>query len=646
MQNNSPWRKSALAKSSLAKSSTTDKNPFRGVTRVFSVANLQESWGHSQERPTTSFSSATYNLASALNSYSVPDPEDSRTPTPTKEASPPMSPKNPWAKFMVVRRPSPSNSPGSSSTSQSPESVSRTNTPIAPQPLKPFIVNSDLIPGRDEMPFLPPFPTLPQGLGSANPYGDDGDRLTEQRISSELIQKEHRRILSIVQRQSWSTKKLVYQWVLQHPRTALLLWMAEDVQAWPKACIMGLEDKNLPYTEEDLESISENPQLVVELQWRVAIKRLPREGQHTEFATHETVPLQPSGEVHGETSQPLSRTSKRIDCVKWCDNSTSEVYVRKRLDVKAKPDKDAILARIREYHRLSHPNIAKIVASYARGQTVAFLTVKAEANLADYLDSSLGGLSEADQLLSWIVDLASALAFIHAANLTHRSIRPQKILVDSISRRISFAPFGIATPARSAGAALFAPYSADPAYIYAAPESVSGRRDAAVGAPADVWSLGCVMLEMATAARGTEVEKLQAHRAAESHDPSYHANQRRVLGWAELMRQQPGNGGSGGSSRRTSSSRQSRKERTAKGVAQVLNAVVSMLDERAEKRPSTGQVLAYLEAGREERGRKERDRGRNLGVDVGAELARGGMLGAGGQGVWGELQSLNGYYAH
>jgi serine/threonine protein kinase len=652
MQNNSQWR---------SPTNTTDKNPFRGVSRVASMANLQESWSYPQDRPATSHSSSSYSLT-IMNLTAEPEHDESRTPTPTntsflpfsvssyeEKSSPPTSPKNPWAKLISARRISPPHSPGSSSNSQSPDSVSRSDTPIAPQPLRPF--------PRDEIPFLSPFspyPTVSQNSGSLNPFIDDGDRLQVQFISSELIQKEHRRILNLVQRQSWSapTKKMVYQWVLQNPKTSLLLWMADDVQAWPKAFIMGLEDNLLPYTEDQLEGKAINAQYVVELQWRVAIKQLPREGRHTEFATHETVPLHEVGDFRTKISQPNSHTTKRIDIVQWCDSSTPEVYVRKRLDVKAKPDKDAILLRIREYHTLSHPNIAKIVASYARGQTVAFLTVRTETNLAGYLET-FASPSEASQLFSWILDISSALAYIHAAGLTHRSIRPHKILVDPMNGRITLSPFGIATPARSAGSALFSPFSSDPTYIYAAPESVGPRnRDAlssnsnssssiaAHAAPSDVWSLGCVMLEMATAARGTQVEKLHSYCAAESHDPSYHANQRRALSWAELIRQQVPSGGSGGSGR--GGTRSARRERSAAGVASVLVAVQNMLAEKPEERPTMRQVVAFLEPGKTDRGRRVGGL-RSLGVDVGAELARGGGL-IGGSGVWGELESLNGYY--
>lgn len=161
---------------------------------------------------------------------------------------------------------------------------------------------------------------------------------------------------------------------------------------------------------------------------------------------------------------------------------------------------------------------------------------------------------------------------------------------------------------------------------------------------------------MATAARGTEIEKLESYRSSETHDPSYHANRSRVRAWAELMRSPSQNGG--GSAR----ARTERRERSAQAIAGVLVAVQSMLADTPVERPSMGQVCAYLDArrakgpggrrrgmedGRE--GNRDSGSGRlDLDVDVAGELelVRGSELGMGGRGVWGDLESLNGYYTH
>jgi serine/threonine protein kinase len=563
---------------------------------------------------------------------------------------------------------SPAISHGSSPTnsnSYSPESISRSNTPIAPQPLRPFIANAELVPSRDEFIFPSPFAQLPAPVApTPNAYGvsTEGDTLAPQFITLELIQQQLRRISSLVLRQGWQSPMMVYQWVIKNPRTALMLWMAEDLQAWPKASFMGLEDSMLPYSENDLERIATEPTRIFDLQWKVAIKQLPREGRHTEFATSETVPLATATghrPEHWMTSpdgtEPKRATSKRIDCVTFCDGSTDAVFVRKRLDVKAKPEKEAILSQIRDYNtRLSqHANIARIVASYARGQTVAFLTLKAETNLGDYLEL-FSGASEASTLLGWTLDLASAVKYIHDRHVQHRSIRPQKILVDPHTRRVRLSVFGIAPPARSAGALLFPPYSTDPAYIYAAPETVKSRDQSTA---ADVFSLGCVFLEMATAAKGLTVEELREYRSATSHDASYHQNLGRVDSWLEVLR--------------ASRTRRERANRAAGGpgvdvmmpaggVQNVLTVVHGMVSADPHARPSMKRVLSHLEQGRggganagvtvnpgQSAAAARSIRARRRSFDVSMELARAPVPTFVKEqgGIWGELESLDGYYS-
>jgi serine/threonine protein kinase len=466
----------------------------------------------------------------------------------------------------------------------------------------------------------PSSPTPSPAPTYGNDASSDAAHLPIQFITPELIQLRLRLVSALVPRQGWKSASIVYQWAIKHPKTALLLWMAGDLAAWPKANLWGLEDAKLPYVEDDLVGVAAEPALVVELQWRVAIKQLPRDGRHTEFQTQETVPLR---EVRAQLAATQGAMSKRLDCVVYYDSISSvgsggggvetgggkrgRIHVRKRLDITNKPDKESLLAQLRAYHsiisesdgRSLHPNLSPIISSYARGQTVAFLTPHMPSNLNEFLDV-FAGLSIAEQLLRWIKDLASVMSFLHDKGIFHGAVRPQKILVDDEEEeggkgRVQLAVFGVRQPAR-AGGALFAPYSTDPAYIYAAPESLSrstsdkGSKRETGGAAADVFALGCVFLEMVTAARGLPVSKLAEYRAAQSHDASYHANLERLAGWIDILKKEKAGGGT------------ARKERVNAGILRVLNAVRGMVAPDPADRPVMKRVLAYLDQG--ESGRK------------------------------------------
>lgn len=113
--------------------------------------------------------------------------------------------------------------------------------------------------------------------------------------------------------------------------------------------------------------------------------------------------------------------------------------------------------------------------------------------------------------------LAEALAFAHDRGIVHRDIKPSNVLL--CDDRVLLADFGIAT---LVGSVEHYTRTGDtigsPAYL--APEQVAGEQ---VGPPADIFSLGLVLLEALTAVRaytGSAIEAAMArlHSAPEIPD--------------------------------------------------------------------------------------------------------------------------------
>ncbi len=120
-----------------------------------------------------------------------------------------------------------------------------------------------------------------------------------------------------------------------------------------------------------------------------------------------------------------------------------------------------------------------------------------------------------DELGSIAVQIADALAYVHARGVVHRDVKPGNVLIDPAGR-VKLADFGIArlveqrTHHTRSGMAI-----GTAAYI--APEQVNGGQ---VEGPADVYSLGLVLLEAITGRReypGTPAEAAHArlHRPPE-----------------------------------------------------------------------------------------------------------------------------------
>jgi serine/threonine protein kinase len=431
------------------------------------------------------------------------------------------------------------------------------------------------------------------------------DRLPMQFITRELItQVTASQIPRLVTTRNWKRPRvdipsMVMEWAIKEPRTALLLWMCGEVDSWPSAAtVWPLEDRQLPFKEEDLIRIVQNPAQrahVVEMQWKVAMRPLPRGGEHVEFQNHNTVPLRVEGSIGPRTST----LTKTLNKVKFLDGSDSGFYVRKRLEINLNrpQDKKAILSQIRQFHTLSHENITKIVSSYAQGLVVAFITPYMDSNLETHLDTDV---ARPETILNWVTDLSSALAFIHSQKVDHKSIRPQKILVDS-NDRVYFSVFGVMLPVRTSYAHVYEKYSTDPAYIYAAPEVIS-RGSKVRWQLADVFSLGCVFFEMVGKAKGVSSEVLKDLRSKTTHDNSFHVNLACVLRLTKDL-----------STMKASSAAQ-RRARVVEGSRKVLVVIKQMLNAEPAQRPSMKDIHEYLSQPAQTSQQQHRRRRNSVGI--------------------------------
>ena len=142
---------------------------------------------------------------------------------------------------------------------------------------------------------------------------------------------------------------------------------------------------------------------------------------------------------------------------------------------------------------LVHPNLVKVLDTGTDGDLRwIVMELVPGSTLAHYIDRSAP--HPLDFLIPAAQGLASALAYLHAQGVVHRDLKPQNVLV-STDGLLKIADFGLArrqdqTNLTRAGCLLGT-------LCYLAPEAVSA--DAPVAQPADVYGLGLILHEMATA---------------------------------------------------------------------------------------------------------------------------------------------------
>ncbi|KAL8950722.1 MAG: hypothetical protein Q9222_003258 [Ikaeria aurantiellina] len=148
--------------------------------------------------------------------------------------------------------------------------------------------------------------------------------------------------------------------------------------------------------------------------------------------------------------------------------------------------------------------------------------------------------AKVDCLRGYFVCLSQALRYIHESDVRHKDIKPENILIDA-SGAVVLTDFGISRrfPKK-------APHVTNDKWEmtqkYASPEIMRGKKQPRDD-PSDVFSLGCVFLEMASLILGRDLDRMIEYYATRFTDSSvlnddYYRNLDRVYSWIEALEKQ------------------------------------------------------------------------------------------------------------
>lgn len=154
---------------------------------------------------------------------------------------------------------------------------------------------------------------------------------------------------------------------------------------------------------------------------------------------------------------------------------------------------------------LDHPNIVSYKGiEVHRDRVYIFMEYCSGGSLANLLEH--GRIEDEQVIMVYALQMLEGLGYLHESGIAHRDIKPENILLDH-NGIIKYVDFGaakvIARQGRTVAADLHATKpnkSMTGTPMYMSPEVIKGENPGHAGA-VDIWSLGCVVLEMATGRR-------------------------------------------------------------------------------------------------------------------------------------------------
>jgi len=294
------------------------------------------------------------------------------------------------------------------------------------------------------------------------------------------------------------------------PRTYIILRTIGSLHILEDLLAIGFTDHWFPVTFRALPQLksltSAICSAIVDHQGIILTKSIDLEkgeaGKHQNFPKGELLPFQTLGILGTGGFGQVDRVRSII---------SYKEYARKRVRRRHVFGNDpaaavkAFISEVEILKRLKHRHIVEFTGSYTDPTCFGIImSPVAEMDLAKYL--SIAKLEHNPTLRTYFGCLTAALQYLHDNRIRHKDIKPQNILVDHDN--VLLTDFGLSRD--STGVSSTTSGFTSLTSRYCAPEvAMHDRRNSS----SDIWSLGCVFLEIFAVLKGHNVDWMKDYFA-------------------------------------------------------------------------------------------------------------------------------------
>ncbi|KAJ8450895.1 hypothetical protein Cgig2_032520 [Carnegiea gigantea] len=147
--------------------------------------------------------------------------------------------------------------------------------------------------------------------------------------------------------------------------------------------------------------------------------------------------------------------------------------------------------------RLNHPNVLKFIGEFTQNSNRVHCIVTeylSEGSLRSYLNKQHPNVLPVEKLVTFALDIARGMEYLHSQGIIHRDLKPDNILIEGGSLRMKIVDFGVSCEEGKDGCVIDdGKVGVVGSYRWMAPEMIQGK---VYGRKVDVYSFGLLLSEL------------------------------------------------------------------------------------------------------------------------------------------------------